>query len=66
MKVVINGEDRVVTEGITIRQLLDELSLKAEATVVQRNDDIVDRARFGDTRLAEGDVVELIRFVGGG
>jgi sulfur carrier protein len=66
MNVVINGQKRNVAAGTTVAVLLDELALKPEATVVQRNDDIVDRARYGEVELAEGDVLELVRFVGGG
>ena len=66
MYVIVNGERREVSPGLTVAALLEQLALKPEATVVQRNEDIVNRDRYGDTRLAEGDVVELIRFVGGG
>jgi thiamine biosynthesis protein ThiS len=66
MTVTINGERREVADGITVAALLESLSLAPEATVVQRNDDILERARYGGTALAEGDVLELIRFVGGG
>jgi thiamine biosynthesis protein ThiS len=33
---------------------------------VERNREIVDREAFRDTRLADGDVLELVRLVGGG
>ena len=66
MNVTINGERRNLPDGMTVTGLLDELALKPEATVVQRNDDIVDRTDYPGTRLSEGDVLELVRFVGGG
>lgn len=66
MYVIVNGERREVSPGLTVAALLEQLALKPEATVVQRNNDIVDRARYGDTPLNEGDVLELVRFVGGG
>ncbi len=66
MRMVINGEDRDVKEGITISALLTELELEPDVTVVQRNGDIVNRDAFDTTQLSEGDVLELVRFVGGG
>ncbi len=66
MHVTVNGEARVVAEGMSILELLDELGLEKEATVVERNGDILDRAAYGATILAHDDVIELVRFVGGG
>jgi thiamine biosynthesis protein ThiS len=66
MKVQVNGDGRTVEEGSTVLDLLETLDLKPAATVVERNGDILERASFGDTPLAEGDVIELVRFVGGG
>lgn len=66
MNVTINGEPRTLSPGLTVAALLDELSLKPEATVVQRNNNIVDRAQYEGVQLRDGDVLELVRFVGGG
>ena len=66
MNVTINGEKRPLSQGTTVSALLDELGLKPEATVVQRNDGIVDRDAYGTTVIEDGDVLELVRFVGGG
>lgn len=66
MNVTVNGENQTIGDRLTVLDLLDSLNLKAETTVVERNGDILERASFGDTSLAEGDVLELVRFVGGG
>ena len=66
LKVVVNGQERDVSEQSTIAGLIESLGLKVGAIVVQRNDDAVERERYGDVVLAEGDSLELIRFVGGG
>jgi sulfur carrier protein len=65
LKMTINGEDREVAAA-TVFALLAELGLKPGATVVERNHEIVDRAAYRETPLAEGDVLELVRLVGGG
>jgi thiamine biosynthesis protein ThiS len=65
MQLKINGELREVAAA-TVLGLLEELGLQAAAAVVEQNGVIVDRATYGSTRLAEGDVLEIVRVVGGG
>lgn len=66
MQVRVNGEVRDVTPDTTIGGLLNGLGLNPKVTVVQRNDDVVSRDEYDATILQEGDVLELVRFVGGG
>jgi thiamine biosynthesis protein ThiS len=65
MQVIVNGK----VEGIgpcTIDQLVRERGLKPEALVVEHNQAIVRQAQWGQIQLQEGDVLELLSFVGGG
>ncbi len=66
MDVVINGEQRNVTPGATLLELLQELELDPRAVVVEHNRRIVRRAGLGDVTVSEGDAIELVHFVGGG
>ncbi len=64
---VVNGEERTVAAGSTLGDLLRELSVSADAVVVEHNREIVrDRSRLDSMVLATGDSVEIIHFVGGG
>jgi thiamine biosynthesis protein ThiS len=64
---VVNGEERTVAAGSTLGDLLRELSVSAEAVVVEHNREIVrDRSRLDSMVLATGDSVEIVHFVGGG
>jgi thiamine biosynthesis protein ThiS len=65
LKLKINGEDRE-TSAATVFDLLTELGLHPQGTIVERNREIVDREAYGEVQLAEGDVLELVRLVGGG
>ena len=65
MKLTINGEEREVA-ATTVWGLLEELGLHPQGTVVEHNRKIVDREAFRETPLSEGDVLELVRLVGGG
>jgi len=64
--VVINGEQRNVTPGATLLELLEELELDPRAVVVEHNRKIVRRPGLGDVTVSEGDAIELVHFVGGG
>ncbi len=66
MTVTVNGEAHDLTADTTISALLESLGLNAKTTVVQRNDDIVQQQDHATTVLSDGDVLELVRFVGGG
>ncbi len=66
MTIMVNGEFHEVAAGHTVLQLLETLGVLPQATVVQRNDEIVDREHFADTVIEAGDRFELVRLVGGG
>jgi thiamine biosynthesis protein ThiS len=66
MKIKINGEEKQITDGLTVIGLLESLQIRPGRVVVERNRDIVPRESFGATALAEGDVLEIVHFVGGG
>jgi thiamine biosynthesis protein ThiS len=50
----------------TVAQLLALLQLEATLVAVERNRAIVAREEFGRTLLQNGDLLEIVRFVGGG
>lgn len=66
MQLTINGDPRTILRATTVEELLEELALDARAVVVEHNRVIVRRPALASTPLAEGDVVEIVHFVGGG
>lgn len=66
MNVIINGDAREVETGVTVVGLLALFGLAPGIVLVQINDEIVNRTRYAETALAEGDRVELVRFIAGG
>ncbi len=66
MRVVINGDPREVPSPLTLAGLLDHLGLDPRMVVVEHNRVIVRRGTLADVAVAEGDLVELVHFVGGG
>ena len=65
MKITINGQEQT-SEPITLAQLIEQLGMKQDRVAVELNRNIVPRAQWPETRLAEGDHLEVVHFVGGG
>ena len=66
MRVQVNGESREVAEGSSLSELIEQLKLAPERLAVELNRRVVRRAAWEQTRLADGDRVEIVHFVGGG
>jgi len=66
MRATVNGEPVELPDGLTVSGLLQHLRVRAERVAVERNGAVVKRARHAEERLASGDVLEIVSFVGGG
>jgi len=62
----LNGEPRRAPAGSSIAAFLELLGFNPAKVAVERNGDIVPRATLGEVVLSEGDVLEVVHFVGGG
>ncbi|MHC4337121.1 MAG: sulfur carrier protein ThiS [Planctomycetota bacterium] len=67
MKLVVNGKETDVTDGLTVNRLLVEQSVKMpEMVSVELNGQILRRTKFDATILKDDDKVEFLYFMGGG
>ena len=66
MRIIINGDAETVDDGAAISDLLDKFGLTPLRVAVEVNEALVPRAGFPETRLHEGDRVEIVTLVGGG
>lgn len=66
VQVHLNGKPREVTGGQTVNELLESLDLKPGMVVVELNREILERDRYDEFTIGEGDTIELVHFVGGG
>ena len=64
--VTVNGRAQPVAPGETVESLLESLGLGAKYALVERNGEPVERERYGDTALADGDALIVARPVAGG
>ncbi|HEX4497417.1 MAG TPA: sulfur carrier protein ThiS [Thermoanaerobaculia bacterium] len=65
-EVSLNGEPHRVPSGSTVADLVAGLGRDPRTVAVERNGDLVPRARFGATVLGAGDRLEVVHFVQGG
>jgi thiamine biosynthesis protein ThiS len=66
IQVRLNGKQREIETGHTVRSLLESLDLHPGMVVVELNREILGRDGYGDVSVGDGDTLELVHFVGGG
>ena len=66
MKLTVNGNAHQVPNGLTVRELIEHMGLLDGPVAVERNRAVVPRISHRNTSLQEGDVIEIVHFVGGG
>jgi len=66
MNVIINGAARQVAEGISLRDAVGLVTRAAAGVAAAVNDEVVRRAAWDSTLLADGDQIEILTAVQGG
>jgi sulfur carrier protein len=66
VNLIVNGQPHQVPAGLTAAELLTRLKLPHQGVAVERNGQIVPRARLAETELHDGDKLEVVSLVGGG
>ena len=68
MNLQINGEQKSFNspEPSTLAHLVEILGMKSDRVAVELNREIVPRNLWPETKLKEGDRLEIVHFVGGG
>ena len=67
MKIVLNGAEHEVTDTITVAALVEQQDAPAARGVaVAVDSEVVPRSAWEDTKLAEGQRVELLAAIQGG
>ena len=66
MQVHVNGDAMTLDDTLTVRGLIEQLGLHEGPVAVERNGQVVVRAKHAATVLEDGDQLEIVHFVGGG
>ncbi len=66
MKLIVNGQEKTFTTGVTLAQVLTELQLDGKVMAAAVNMEIVKQEDWKTYQPKDGDKLELLDFVGGG
>jgi sulfur carrier protein len=66
VRISVNGEAREVSAETRVVDLLRTLGISTPRVAVEYNREILPKPRYGETVLREGDLIEIVQFVGGG
>jgi thiazole synthase len=66
IEIRLNGEAQKLPASLTVLQLLERFGLPQERVAVERNREIVPKAKWESESVSSGDEVEVVHFVGGG
>ena len=66
IEITVNGESQRVAAQSSVTDLIALLDLTAQRLAIELNLSILPRVTWADTRLQDGDKLEIVHFVGGG
>ena len=66
MNITVNGTEETIDNGSTLADFITAKKLKVDQVVVAVNDDVIERDVYEATKLNEGDILDVMSFVGGG
>ncbi len=66
MKIIVNGREKELPMPLNLTSLVGQFSKNSKRIIAEVNGQIVKNPSWNQTQLRNGDVVELISFVGGG
>ena len=66
MQIVANGTSYDIDPGTTVSAFVDARGLDPRFVIVERNGEALERSRFAEVVLGDGDRLELVRAVAGG
>jgi thiamine biosynthesis protein ThiS len=66
LAITVNGEPMRLPAGASVADLLVRLRVATPRVAVERNREILPKAEYPGTPLADGDVFEVVELVGGG
>jgi len=66
MEITCNGETKKITHGTTLVSFITAMELNPDTVVAECDGRIIKKDEYDTFVLADGNVLELVRFVGGG
>lgn len=64
--IFLNGKKEEVGDGLTVAKLLELRKIRPEVVTVELNEQIIERAKYAETKIIANDKLELVYYMGGG
>ena len=66
IKIKVNGKLKVIKEGYSLLNLINNLKIPIKKVAIELNEEIVDKKKLNITKLKTNDKIEIVHFIGGG
>lgn len=66
MRIVVNGTEREINEGLSVETFLTAEGVKRDYMALELNKQVLRKKLFAETLLKDGDRLEIVKLVGGG
>lgn len=66
MKIILNGKSQECAESARLQNIIEQFCKDTRHVIAEVNGAMVKNTAWSEKNLADGDVVELVNFVGGG
>lgn len=66
MKVIINGQDKILEDNLSLKEIIQNLNIEDKVMACAVNMDIVKKESWSSYIPKDNDTIELLNFVGGG
>lgn len=66
MNIILNGKPCVIEKSNNLLNILETLDINPQNLIAEVNGEIVTAKEFENKIINENDVIELVKFVGGG
>ncbi len=66
INLIVNGKPRPIDSSVDLATYLDSFDISLQHVAVGYNGEVVKKEQYGQIRLHDGDVLEIVRPVGGG
>ena len=66
INLMVNGKPRPIEKSVDLKTYLDSFGLDLKFLAVGYNGEVIKREQFTEVILKDGDILEIVRPVGGG
>lgn len=66
ISVIINDVEHTFDDRLTVTAMLDAMELKPEKVAIERNEEVIPRSTYKTAMIENGDIIEIVHFIGGG